>query len=278
MSDLRNDPDELRRLYVEQRKSTREIAALLGLSQPWARKILLDCGIPMRSHAENKMPVAKGSKLRPEHARAISDSLRGKKRPGRHHNWQRIPLPCEICGAIVEVRRCYRKRHPHVFCGSDCATAWRKSRCGKDHPNFKGGPIEVACLQCGRKILRKRAEYLVCERFFCSCLCKGAWFSANVNGAQIYNWKGGYEPYYGERWKPARAKARVRDNHTCQRCGKSKADIGKNLDVHHIRPFRQFGAERHVEANALNNLITYCPSCHKLVEEEMDRKNRRKTK
>jgi predicted HNH restriction endonuclease len=38
------------------------------------------------------------------------------------------------------------------------------------------------------------------------------------------------------------------------------------LDVHHITPFRTFKAARHQEANRLENLICYCPSCHLAVE------------
>jgi DEAD/DEAH box helicase domain-containing protein len=45
----------------------------------------------------------------------------------------------------------------------------------------------------------------------------------------------------------------------------------RHHDVHHIRPFRDFGyrAETnrlYLQANALDNLITLCPSCHHQAE------------
>jgi len=36
--------------------------------------------------------------------------------------------------------------------------------------------------------------------------------------------------------------------------------------VHHLRPFRCFGLSRHLEANALTNLIALCHSCHRKAE------------
>ena len=93
------------------------------------------------------------------------------------------------------------------------------------------------------------------------------WRSENVCGATLYNWKGGYEPYYGPSWPSAKRKARERDKHICQRCGVTREELGKNLDVHHKIPFRNFGVERHLEANALGNLICHCARCHKIVED-----------
>jgi 5-methylcytosine-specific restriction endonuclease McrA len=85
------------------------------------------------------------------------------------------------------------------------------------------------------------------------------------------NWRGGWEYYYGPNWEEQRDKARKRDNHTCQVCGLSKADIGRNPDVHHIIPFREFAyveAENdfYLQANHLSNLITLCSSCHKKAD------------
>jgi 5-methylcytosine-specific restriction endonuclease McrA len=65
--------------------------------------------------------------------------------------------------------------------------------------------------------------------------------------------------------------ARVRDNNTCQNCSKTKEMLGKNLDVHHIIPFRNFGVGRHEEANRLYNLISYCNKCHKIIEEQYNK-------
>jgi DEAD/DEAH box helicase domain-containing protein len=67
---------------------------------------------------------------------------------------------------------------------------------------------------------------------------------------------------YGPSWKTQREMARVRDDFLCQVCGIPES--GAPHHVHHITPFRTF--ETDTEANALNNLTTLCPSCHKRVE------------
>ncbi|NVM57405.1 MAG: HNH endonuclease [Desulfobacterales bacterium] len=83
---------------------------------------------------------------------------------------------------------------------------------------------------------------------------------ADFSGENNPNWKGGYEPYYGPNWEEQRRKALERDHHTCQLCG--DPEDGRELDVHHIVPFREFGLERYEEANRLENLITICRSRH----------------
>jgi hypothetical protein len=64
---------------------------------------------------------------------------------------------------------------------------------------------------------------------------------------------------------------RRRDHYTCQGCGKTEVELGRVLDVHHIRPFREFGYIRHQNdryllANDLSNLVSLCVSCHKTME------------
>lgn len=86
-----------------------------------------------------------------------------------------------------------------------------------------------------------------------------------LTGKENPNWKGGYEPYYGPNWREQRRKALEHDKHICQRCG--APEDGREHDVHHIIPFRVLGLEGYKEANKLDNLITLCPSCHKLMKE-----------
>ena len=75
---------------------------------------------------------------------------------------------------------------------------------------------------------------------------------------------------YGPSWSQAREGALVRDGHQCRQCGAPER-TGRKHDVHHIRPFREFGFipgenrnDRH--ANDLDNLITLCPTCHQRAE------------
>jgi len=53
---------------------------------------------------------------------------------------------------------------------------------------------------------------------------------------------------------------------TCQYCGKDESDIRRSLDVHHIKPLREFKNDElentFERGNALSNLISACPTCH----------------
>ena len=55
-------------------------------------------------------------------------------------------------------------------------------------------------------------------------------------------------------YKKLKEEVRERDNQTCQICGKSKIENGKNLDVHHI--------DYNKENINIDNLIALCASCH----------------
>ncbi|GAB4474086.1 MAG: hypothetical protein Kow00124_13760 [Anaerolineae bacterium] len=75
---------------------------------------------------------------------------------------------------------------------------------------------------------------------------------------------------YGPNWKQQREAARQRDGCRCRQCGAPESP-GRQHDVHHIRPFRDFGYvpgrnENYLEANQLDNLLTLCPSCHRAAE------------
>ncbi|MFC1887419.1 DEAD/DEAH box helicase [Candidatus Cloacimonadota bacterium] len=70
---------------------------------------------------------------------------------------------------------------------------------------------------------------------------------------------------YGPGWDTLADKIRARDDHVCTHCGTAE-DQDRKLDVHHKVPFRQFSDP--VKANAEENLITLCPSCHKKIEKQ----------
>jgi len=75
---------------------------------------------------------------------------------------------------------------------------------------------------------------------------------------------------YGPSWPAARDAARARDGNRCRQCGAPQRE-GRQHDVHHVRPFREFGyipGENRSDrlANELDNLITLCPSCHHRAE------------
>ncbi|MGH9426029.1 MAG: HNH endonuclease [Terriglobia bacterium] len=105
--------------------------------------------------------------------------------------------------------------------------------------------------------------------------CRDNWRSENESGENSRGWRGGWENYYGPNWKRQKREARKRDNYTCQKCGLTEAELGKALDVHHKKPFKEFGYliganTNYKQANHLNNLVSLCPSCHKESEPSSD--------
>jgi DEAD/DEAH box helicase domain-containing protein len=75
---------------------------------------------------------------------------------------------------------------------------------------------------------------------------------------------------YGPNWTMQREAARERDGNRCRVCGAFEREHRQH-DVHHLRPFREYGYvpgenERYLQANALDNLITLCPRCHRRAE------------
>ena len=67
---------------------------------------------------------------------------------------------------------------------------------------------------------------------------------------------------YGPNWEQQKARARERDEFTCQICG--TPEDGRAHDVHHKIPFRSFASYK--QANRLENLITLCPNDHRRAE------------
>lgn len=75
---------------------------------------------------------------------------------------------------------------------------------------------------------------------------------------------------YGPDWDRIRSEILERDEHRCRKCGAAEPP-GRVHDVHHLRPFREFGYRRGMNRNDLiahspDNLITLCRRCHHRVE------------
>ena len=159
-----------------------------------------------------------------------------------------ISLICNQCGKKYDV-----KPHREItsnFCSQDCYT------------RFQDKKIKALCDNCGQTYYVKRSEYESSANHFCSQVCLTDWRVGENNPA----WRGGFDPYYGPNWRQQRRNVRRRDNYTCQNCGITEAELERNLDVHHLIPFRMFGIDRYKEANHLSNLISLCRNCHVKIE------------
>lgn len=179
---------------------------------------------------------------------------------------------CEQCGKEFKATpKATRGR----FCSRRCygdwlAINWR----GEAHPKHgkqtgrpaNAGPIVTKqCPVCDAEFVTKASH--AARRRCCSKKCYAQWASDNGIhvGPNSGAWKGGRLPYYGPDWHPAKRATRERDQ-VCLGCGVGPDELGRELDVHHLTPFRDFGLDRHTEANRLDNLVALCPACHKRWE------------
>ncbi len=178
---------------------------------------------------------------------------------------------CVICGKELRRKPSFANRVDAPCCSMACAGTWRSQTFrGEKGTAWNGGKIEVQCATCSKPMLRfpSHTQY---GHVFCGKQCYAAWMSIHVTGENHPTWKGGHIDYYGPNWEAQRRHARERDNHRCCLCGISEKKLRRNLDVHHIIPFRTFGYitgenENYREANELSNLVSLCTSCHKRAE------------
>lgn len=175
---------------------------------------------------------------------------------------------CEECGKEYTVKPSSAKGR---FCSKQCAgKAWSRTRTGDNHPNKGrkfgrneeryGSPITATCVVCGKEFTTKASH--LDRRKCCSKACLGVLQSETFAGEGNPVWRGGHEPYYGSTWERARNAVRERDGYRCRDCGIAETELSRELDVHHLRRFADYGRERHEEANRLDNLISLCPACH----------------
>lgn len=168
-----------------------------------------------------------------------------------------VKLTCEQCGKSYDAKPYMAGKSKQHFCGMACYAEWQKThRTGVGRKR-----VIVQCFTCGKDI--ERQPNAVAEHNFCDRKCFGAWRkSDHWTGPNNPSWLGGHSESRGRNWSRQRRAARKRDNDTCQRCGL----VAPGLPVHHARPFRLFDDYR--EANKLDNLITLCPTCHGITEQQ----------
>jgi DEAD/DEAH box helicase domain-containing protein len=75
---------------------------------------------------------------------------------------------------------------------------------------------------------------------------------------------------YSPGWNRLREAVRLRDGCRCQVCGTAESG-NRQHEVHHKVPFRQFLSA--TEANRMDNLVTLCPSCHRIAETNLRMKS-----
>jgi len=168
-------------------------------------------------------------------------------------NWKggKERTACERCGSEFEY---YPSNKKGVFC----------PECVRKSDEFLGDhyaevhdiePVERECEHCG-------GSFSVLPCFLRQG--GGKFCSRDCLHAELYGGRRSEPAAYSGDWYEVRRRARDRDNHRCQYCGKSRDEIGQEPDVHHITPVRDFDDPQ--DAHTLDNLVSLCRSCHRYAE------------
>ena len=122
--------------------------------------------------------------------------------------------------------------------------------------------VRVTCTHCGKRTSVPRwFEKEGLQLYFCSDRCRRGWrddHRVEVNVKPRRECRGG-------NWGTVAKQIRERDGFRCRSCDVTEETLGRQLDVHHVVPFRAFDSVD--RANHPDNLISLCPSCHKKSEE-----------
>ena len=101
---------------------------------------------------------------------------------------------------------------------------------------------------------------------FCSSECRDAWTQETPSFEVKLDKRVGHR---GANWQTQALKARQRDEFSCQVCGITEEELGRQLDVHHKIPYRSF--KSNVEANKLEHLLALCSACHARLEARLQK-------
>jgi hypothetical protein len=173
------------------------------------------------------------------------------------HLINKVEKACKGCGKTYSVIK--SRENTSKFCSKNCLGKANGER-GKVQYRKR---IIVYCTNCGNRIEKKPS--VIKKWNFCneSCMAKYYEKSKAFSGSNSATWQGGEIDYYGPNWRSQRRKARKRDNYTCQDCGKTEEQVGHELSIHHIIPFREFNGDWK-SANMLSNLVSLCEyPCHR---------------
>jgi len=193
---------------------------------------------------------------RTDSARFCSEECRDEQN-GERLTLPRVTLECKQCNS--EFKAINSNAEERKFCSQDCLSDHRRER------------LTFECERCGETY--ERIKCFEDKTKYCSVECKNnVWAERYAKvGSKNHMWSGGRYGYYGPNWNEQREKALERDEHTCQLCGLDESEHWRSLAVHHIVKREKFklpdGTLDYQRANRLENLITFCDSCHKKAEQ-----------
>jgi len=193
-------------------------------------------------------------------------SYEGQNNP--NYRGGKTTTQCDICSSEFKY---YPSEKEGLYCSACVETEdWQDppQQEGEKNPRWNGGKVELDCTVCEETVSRYPSN-VTGEVTLCSDDCRYTWLSEAFTGASHPNWAGGKSGPYGKGWNETRRNALERDEYECQVCGKTKAEIGRNPDVHHIVPVRVFAdAEGYEKSDAhfLENVVSLCVDCHRKAD------------
>lgn len=181
-------------------------------------------------------------------------------------NTERVIMSCRICGSDTMVKKC--STNLPVYCSDSCRKKRHKKNCLYCKKEFLTAKSETktcstecaanyrntlckeeTCYCCKKKFVRPTLGFgSNKKRYFCSTRCR------NRTSGRENRFR------YGKNWNYMRNVRLFIDKQRCVKCGDTN-----HLEVHHFIPKRLFDTPD--EAHYLNNLITLCKTCHKVVED-----------
>lgn len=288
MAKIKITKEELEDLYWNQELSTRDIANKLGVGQTTIRRWLAKYDIKTRTSKEAKQTsvyLEKQEELAERYRiEYVKDYIKfcehcGKEFhvDGKHKNRKYCSEECKKLGrSNYECRinekgeKEYKNEYTCELCNKTY-TNWNPrhylrrfcNSCLSQHKSdLFINKIKTTCGYCGKEIEVIPSRFYENKYCYCNTKCMAEHYAQIYTGENSPTWNGGKYHYKGN-WLHQAKLCRERDNNICQICGKTIDENGKNMDVHHIKPYKSF--ENPEEANQLDNLVSLCHCCHRFV-------------
>lgn len=195
-----------------------------------------------------------------------------------------VKRSCDVCGSeyCARLSKIKKEGGSGTTCGRSCGAKKANKKSG--YGDFfqgkkikrledKKARIDRDCDVCGSSYLARVDKLKQGKGLTCSVYCSGV-FSASKRdeeqrksnfptGSDHGLWQGGYS-LYNSSWRKKRDKVLEKYDYKCFVCGKTKEDIGREPDIHHVKPLLSF--KNTDKANELDNLVCLCPEHHRKVE------------
>lgn len=243
-----NDVDWLSEKYIGERKTAGEIADELDVGKTTVVQRMDEHGIERRDPSESKLPENAAKKLRDKQwlQKRYSENRQSAVEIADDLGVSDVVVGSWLDRHGIHTRDISESRLPQTASEKLQDEDWLKARRKED----------------------RASTYTIAEELGVSAGAVGGWLKRHGLDPRLP----GLEPlkYYGPSWADAREERLEKDNFRCQSCGDSSDTDGICLDIHHIRPLRDFqkdnGQLNHETANRIENLVTLCRSCHQRWE------------